>query len=244
MNPHLDDHSKNELNCFAEWTLKIGDGEIRSIIKEYSNNGAWITLPDELLINNTGDHFKIIFEVVYIDFQHNFAEPFYLRQRVILTPHNNTVDQLNTYILETIPAPMRTYHSSDVISKSSTGFSSQNMYPPEVLNVIPFPGIPDHILNLKMGAVVMLLWPFVLNRKQFPLRLSYTMTINKSQGQTLNFIGIYLPKPIFTHGQLYVALLKVTSRHGLKILIHDEDVKLTNITKNVVYREISDNIKR
>jgi hypothetical protein len=49
-------------------------------------------------------------------------------------------------------------------------------------------------------------WPFTLQRRQFPLQLAFAMTINKAQGQTMKTVGIYLPKPVFTHGQLYVAL--------------------------------------
>ena len=86
-------------------------------------------------------------------------------------------------------------------------------------------------------------WPFVFSRKQFPVKVCYAMTINKSQGQILDTVRIYLPKLVFTHGQLYVALSRVTSRHGLKILIHDKDGKMTNQTRNVVYREIFNNIK-
>ena len=72
-------------------------------------------------------------------------------------------------------------------------------------------------------------WPFVFKRKQFPLRLSYAMTINKSQGQTLDIVGIFLPKPVFCHGQLYVALSRVTSYQGLRILIqHDSENERKN----------------
>uniref|UniRef100_A0A453RSN4 DNA helicase Pif1-like 2B domain-containing protein n=1 Tax=Aegilops tauschii subsp. strangulata TaxID=200361 RepID=A0A453RSN4_AEGTS len=40
-------------------------------------------------------------------------------------------------------------------------------------------------------------WPFKLRRRQFAVRLSYAMTINKSQGQTLNRVGVYLPSNVF-----------------------------------------------
>ena len=36
------------------------------------------------------------------------------------------------------------------------------------------------------------MFPFKLKRKQFPIRLSFTMTINKAQGQTIPVVGMYL----------------------------------------------------
>ena len=61
--------------------------------------------------------------------------------------------------------------------------------------------------------------PFTLQRRQFPIRPAFAMTINKSQGQTFQHIGIYLPNPVFSHGQLYVALSRVGKREGLKIMV-------------------------
>ena len=81
-------------------------------------------------------------------------------------------------------------------------------------------------------------WPFVLSRRQFPVRLCYAMTINKSQGQTLRNVGLYLPRLVFSHGQLYVAISRVTSRKGLRILIDDDTDPNTNATQNIVYKEI------
>ena len=68
------------------------------------------------------------------------------------------------------------------------------------------------------------------------------MTINKSQGQSLKHVGVYLPTPVFSHGQLYVAVSRVTSKEGLKILFTDEDGEDINVTSNVVYEEVFRNV--
>jgi len=64
------------------------------------------------------------------------------------------------------------------------------------------------------------------------------MTINKSQGQSLSKVGLYLTRPVFTHDQLYVAVSRVKTKTRLKVLILDEDENVLDNTKNVVYKEI------
>ncbi|CAN1778540.1 ATP-dependent DNA helicase PIF1 [Linum perenne] len=92
--------------------------------------------------------------------------------------------------------------------------------------------IPRVILNINDSR-----WPFILKRRQFPIRLCYGMTINKSQGQTLERVGIYLPKPVFSHGQLYVAISRVKSASGLRILLLNDPSIPHGYTRNIVYTE-------
>lgn len=86
--------------------------------------------------------------------------------------------------------------------------------------------------------------PFTLKRRQFPIIPAFVITINKAQGQSFNNVGIYLKEPVFSHGQLYVALTRTRYKENLKIYIQDGEAQghLSNnenvYTKNVVYEEI------
>ena len=86
--------------------------------------------------------------------------------------------------------------------------------------------------------------PIPFTRTQFPVKLAYAMTINKAQGQTLHFMGLYLPKPVFSHGQLYTACSRVESKYDLSIYIIDGknqgifDGHKGVFTRNIVYKEV------
>ena len=60
------------------------------------------------------------------------------------------------------------------------------------------------------------------HRIQFPVRLCYAMTINKSQGNTLKLFGLDLRGDVFCHGQLYVAVSRTTSRENILCLVRPE----------------------
>ncbi len=77
--------------------------------------------------------------------------------------------------------------------------------------------------------------PFKFQRLQFPIRPAYAITINKSQGQTLDFVSLWLgDKHVFSHGQLYVALSRVSSIKNI-IIASDHSQKMT---RNIVFREV------
>ena len=68
-------------------------------------------------------------------------------------------------------------------------------------------------------------YPFEWQRRQFPVRPAFAITINKSQGQTLKMAGVWLRGQVFTHGQLYVACSRVTSPGYLKFAVYRDSEK-------------------
>ncbi|KAM4099556.1 hypothetical protein ACJW30_05G000100 [Castanea mollissima] len=257
---------------FAEWILKIGDGELSN-----SEDETLIEIPHDLLIQPGAHPFNDIVKAAYPDFDTKFNNSKYLEERAILAPTNEVVEDINGYMIDLINADEETYLSADSLCKASSNVLDQDvMYPIEFLNSLKFPGIPNHKLRLKVGLPIMLLrnlnqsnglcngthmgekvfiprivlspsdskWPFVLKRRQFPVSVCFAMTINKSQGQTLQRVGLYLDRPVFSHGQLYFAVSRVTSKDGLKILIVENDDADRFHTKNTVYIEIFDNLPK
>jgi hypothetical protein len=82
--------------------------------------------------------------------------------------------------------------------------------------------------------------PFSLIRRQFPVRLSFALTINKAQGQTIPNVGVFLPNHVFSHGQLYVALSRGVSIQTTKVLIRNSVVEeeAGAHTRNVVFKDV------
>ena len=76
--------------------------------------------------------------------------------------------------------------------------------------------------------------PYILTRKQFPIKVCFAMTINKAQGQSFNEIGVDLRHSVFTHGQFYVAVSRATDAKGLHLLLPEGQTT----TDNIVYSEV------
>ncbi|KAH1162828.1 hypothetical protein GYH30_001368 [Glycine max] len=290
---NIDATDREETSAFAQWILDIGDG----IVGQQNDSHGSIEIPKDLLITEYDDPLYAIFNSTFPNLSHHRNNIEYFQSTTILASTNETVQQVNDYILSLILGEQMEYLSVDYVDKSETLESSHfRSLTTEFLNSLTTSGLSNHSIKIKIGSPIMLLrnldqsqglcngtrliitrlakhviaadiisgknigqnvyiprmsmspsqspWPFKLLRRQFPIMLSYAVTINKSQGQSLSLVGLYLPKPVFSLGKLYVALSRVKSKKGLKVLIHDKDKKQSNSTTNVVFKEVFANLKR
>ena len=83
---------------------------------------------------------------------------------------------------------------------------------------------------------------FEFTRLQFPIKIAFAMTVHKSEGQTLQRVGLYLPDPVFSHGMLYTAMSRTTTREGITVLLganqKPPQAEDGYYTSNVVYRNV------
>ena len=107
---------------------------------------------------------------------------------------------------------------NSVICRVGTGFNAGDMV------IIP----KIDVTSIDDGSL-----PFILRRRQFPLAVAFAMTINKSQGQIFQRVGLFLNEPIFDHGQTYVAFSRVPTSTALKVQSPNR-----HLVDNVVFREI------
>ena len=262
---------------FAEWVLKVGNDEL----EQHDPNVP----PKSIFLSQ-----DIVTKDIVTSMCENNAT--LLEQEAILTPKNDATFHINAQILQRLPGGTHTYYSVDSIKCDDP--VEENNFPTEFINSLTPSGMPQHKLQLKEGAIIMLMrnldirqglcngtrlkvchlyknvidaqkinsnqrvliprirlspsdtnLPFQLQRTQFPVRLAFCMTINKAQGQTFDKVGLYLPQPVFTHGQLYVALSRARSLKSIFVQVettHLQGIKnRRTFTQNVVFKAVLNN---
>jgi len=77
-------------------------------------------------------------------------------------------------------------------------------------------------------------YPFMFKRTQYPIVPAYAASIHKVQGCSLKKQGINLLEPMFTHGQLYVALSRAPNFDNITVLVEHNQ----NTVRNEVWTSI------
>ncbi|XP_074377754.1 uncharacterized protein LOC141719277 [Apium graveolens] len=144
---------------FAQWVLYFGDGKVENIHPDIIYKDPEIIIPMKYLVGKKTNAVKDIVDVTYPYFMKNYTTESYLKERAILTPTNEIVDEVNSHVLNLISGITHSYLSQDSID-TETG-NDDNDYESsfliEYLNSINMPSILKHDLKLKVGVVVMLM---------------------------------------------------------------------------------------
>ncbi|KAH1034343.1 hypothetical protein GYH30_054659 [Glycine max] len=200
------------------WLIDVGDGRLGK-----GDDGLYnIEIPSELLITNFINPIEAIVIYTYPDIQHKYKDAEFLKSITILASTNEIVDQKNDYILNIIAGEEKEYFSCDLIDMRDVAASEfYESVTPEFLHSLKTSGIPNHKIRLKTNTPIMLIR-------------------NLDQAEGLCNGTRLIVSRMTNH--LYVAFSRVQSKSGLKIIIHDKEGKPLNITTNVIFKEILQNL--
>ncbi|XP_075663183.1 uncharacterized protein LOC142632710 [Castanea sativa] len=135
----------SSIKDFSEWIFKIGNGELGE--GDRDNN---ISIPSDLIIQRSENPMQDIIDNTYPGLENKYTDPSYVQDRAILTPTNEVVEELNDYFVSSLNGEVHEYLSSDSICKASLNVPDQDiLYTVEFLNMLRFPGLPNHKLTLK-----------------------------------------------------------------------------------------------
>ncbi|KAJ8867865.1 hypothetical protein PR048_031670 [Dryococelus australis] len=110
-----------------------------------------ITLPTKFCkITATTDE---MIHKVFPNIAQNCKSHQWLSERAILAAKNNYVNTINFSIQNEIPGKATTYKSIDTVMNQDEVVN----YPTEFLNSLDLPGIPQHMLTMKIGVPIILL---------------------------------------------------------------------------------------
>jgi len=127
---NITDEEKTEIAIFSDWILSIGNRTAQGIKDPENEDTTWIKIPEKYFVDFDLDPIDKMTTLIYDDFNNNFNNIEYLKQRAIVTPRNKTTNDINNYILSLVPNEVKTYYSYDTILPSSENIEELNLLYP------------------------------------------------------------------------------------------------------------------
>ncbi|XP_022831021.1 uncharacterized protein LOC111359653 [Spodoptera litura] len=142
-------HLSNDNNGnFSQKILQLGDGKLPSPVA----NNSQVSLDNELA--QTVNSLDVLIDTIYPDIENLTERNFnWLCSRAIVSPRNDSVNDINRMIMEKVPGDFKCYKSIDTVCNIEDAVH----YPQEFLNSLNPAGLPPHELKLKGGTPIMLL---------------------------------------------------------------------------------------
>ncbi|XP_024965776.1 uncharacterized protein LOC112505973 [Cynara cardunculus var. scolymus] len=128
------------LKVFDSWMLQIESGTSYDDV-----TNELLKFPAGIFPETIGNSVESVVEMIYPSLLENCNSISYITERAILTPKNDMVQELTTFIMDMLPEEGKTYLSSDTVCKGSVQTNDEDLlYPTELLNNLQFNGVPNH----------------------------------------------------------------------------------------------------
>ncbi|GKC30317.1 ATP-dependent DNA helicase PIF1-like protein [Tanacetum coccineum] len=126
--------------------LKVGDGELG----EENDGKVEIDVPEEILIDQADDPVAAIVDFTYPNILDNIHDPSYFKEKAVLAPTNEVVNNINEHLLDKFPGEEMVYLSCDSVDKTKRHDAiDKSIFSSEFINGLKFSGVPNHRLALK-----------------------------------------------------------------------------------------------
>ncbi|GKB66974.1 ATP-dependent DNA helicase PIF1-like protein, partial [Tanacetum coccineum] len=130
-------------------SLQVGDGELG----EENDGEVEIDVLEKILIDQADDPVASIVYFTYPNILDNKHYPSYFKERAVLAPRNEVVDNINEHLLDKFPGEEMVYLSCDSVDKTERNVAiDKSIFSPEFINGLKFFGVPNHRLALKVGV--------------------------------------------------------------------------------------------
>ena len=145
--------SADDLEQFDQWTLSIGNGDLKEIPLTDDMISTIITKNSKENPNSEHDAMSRFVDEIFPNISNNISDPHWLEGRCILAATNKEVDMINEMVQDRLPGTTDRLYSADTLGNSGDLLRISEEY----LHTLMPNGFPKHVLRLKPGMPLMLL---------------------------------------------------------------------------------------